>query len=60
MIYTETFVVDGGGPGNSTTFWSIDLVLKLASRTFTFGPARRRFSIMYYLGDLLIFHVFYP
>ena len=26
MIYTEPFVVTGGGPGNATTFLSIDLV----------------------------------
>ncbi|WP_164236042.1 ABC transporter permease subunit, partial [Stenotrophomonas maltophilia] len=26
MIYTEPFVVTGGGPGNTTTFLSIDLV----------------------------------
>ena len=26
MIYTEPFVLTGGGPGNSTTFLSIDLV----------------------------------
>ena len=31
MIYTEPFVVTGGGPGNSTTFLSIDLV-KMARR----------------------------
>src|SRR3546814_2853324 len=33
MIYTEPFVVTGGGPGNSTTFLSIDLV-KLAIGQF--------------------------
>ena len=26
MIYTEPFVITGGGPGNSTTLLSIDLV----------------------------------
>jgi glycerol transport system permease protein len=38
MIYTEPFVVTGGGPGNSTTFLSIDLV-KMAVGQFDLGPA---------------------
>lgn len=38
MIYTEPFVVTGGGPGNSTTFLSIDLV-KVALGQFDLGPA---------------------
>ena len=38
MIYTEPFVVTGGGPGNSTTFLSIDLV-KMAIGQFDLGPA---------------------
>ncbi|NUB14039.1 ABC transporter permease subunit [Azospirillum brasilense] len=38
MIYTEPFVVTGGGPGNSTTFVSIDLV-KLALGQFDLGKA---------------------
>jgi glycerol transport system permease protein len=57
MIYTEPFVVTGGGPGNSTTFLSIDLV-KMALRQFDLGPAAA-FSIMYYLVILLISYVFY-
>ncbi len=36
MIYTEPFVVTGGGPGNTTTFLSIDLV-KLAIGEFDLG-----------------------
>ena len=36
MIYTEPFVVTGGGPGNSTTFLSIDLV-KMAIGQFDLG-----------------------
>jgi glycerol transport system permease protein len=36
MIYTEPFVVTGGGPGNSTTFLSIDLV-KMALGQFDLG-----------------------
>ena len=41
MIYTEPFVVTGGGPGNSTTFLSIDLV-KMALGQFDLGPAAGR------------------
>ena len=57
MIYTEPFVVTGGGPGNSTTLLSIDLV-KLALGQFDLGPAAA-FSIMYYLVILTISYVFY-
>ncbi|MEY8840421.1 carbohydrate ABC transporter permease, partial [Cribrihabitans sp. XS_ASV171] len=38
MIYTEPFVVTGGGPGNATTLLSIDLV-KMALGQFDLGPA---------------------
>ena len=38
MIYTEPFVLTGGGPGNATTFLSIDLV-KIALGQFDLGPA---------------------
>lgn len=57
MIYTEPFVVTGGGPGNSTTFLSIDLV-KMAVGQFDLGPAAA-FSIMYFLVILLVSYVFY-
>ncbi|HAB36501.1 MAG: sugar ABC transporter permease [Tateyamaria sp.] len=57
MIYTEPFVITGGGPGNSTTLLSIDLV-KMALGQFDLGPAAS-FSIMYYLVILLISWVFY-
>ncbi|EKX59202.1 Glycerol-3-phosphate ABC transporter, permease protein UgpA [Rhodobacter sp. AKP1] len=57
MIYTEPFVVTGGGPGNSTTFLSIDLV-KMAIGQFDLGPAAA-FSIIYFLVILLISWVFY-
>ena len=57
MIYTEPFVVTGGGPGNATTFLSIDLV-KMAVGQFDLGPAAA-FSIMYFLVILLISWVFY-
>ena len=57
MIYTETFVLTGGGPGNSTTFLSIDLV-KMAIGQFDLGPAAA-FSLMYFLVILLVSWVFY-
>jgi glycerol transport system permease protein len=57
MIYTEPFVVTGGGPGNSTTFLSIDLV-KMAIGQFDLGPAAA-FSRMYFLVILLVSWVFY-
>jgi glycerol transport system permease protein len=57
MIYTEPFVVTGGGPGNATTFLSIDLV-KMATGQFDLGPAAA-FSIMYFLVILLLSWVFY-
>ena len=38
MIYTEPFVVTGGGPGNITSFLSIDLV-QMAVGQFDLGPA---------------------
>ncbi|MGB0866962.1 MAG: carbohydrate ABC transporter permease [Granulosicoccaceae bacterium] len=57
MIYTEPFVVTGGGPGNATTFLSIDLV-KMAIGQFDLGPAAA-FSIVYFLIILLVSWVFY-
>jgi len=57
MIYTEPFVLTGGGPGNATTFLSIDLV-KMAIGQFDLGPAAA-FSIMYFLVILLVSWVFY-
>jgi glycerol transport system permease protein len=57
MIYTEPFVVTGGGPGNATTFLSIDLV-KMAIGQFDLGPAAA-FSLMYFLVIMLISWVFY-
>ncbi len=57
MIYTEPFVLTGGGPGNSTTFLSIDLV-KMAVGQFDLGPAAA-FSIMYFLVILLVSWVFF-
>jgi glycerol transport system permease protein len=57
MIYTEPFVVTGGGPGNSTTFLSIDLV-KMAIGQFDLGPAAAM-SIIYFLIIRLMSWVFY-
>jgi len=57
MIYTEPFVVTGGGPGNSTTFLSIDLV-KQAIGQFDLGPAAA-FSLIYFMVVLLICWVFF-
>lgn len=57
MIYTEPFVLTGGGPGNATTFLSIDLV-KMAIGQFDLGPAAA-FSLIYFLVILLISWVFF-
>jgi len=57
MIYTEPFVVTGGGPGNSTTFLSIDLV-QMAVGQFDLGPAAAM-SLIYFLIILLVCWVFY-
>ena len=57
MIYTEPFVVTGGGPGNATTMLSIDLV-KMALGQFDLGPAAA-FSLMYNLVILTMAYVFY-
>ena len=57
MIYTEPFVVTGGGPGNETTFLSIDLV-KMAVGQFDIGPAAAM-SLVYFLIVLLLSWVFY-
>jgi glycerol transport system permease protein len=57
MIYTEPFVVTGGGPGNATTFLSIDLV-KTALGQFDLGPAAAM-SLIYFLIILLLSWVFY-
>ena len=57
MVYTEPFVLTGGGPGNSTTFLSIDLV-KAAIGEFNLGIAAAM-SILYFLMTLLVCWVFY-
>jgi glycerol transport system permease protein len=57
MIYTEPFVLTGGGPGNATTFLSIDLV-KLALGQFDLGKAAAM-SLVYNLIILAMCWVFY-
>ncbi|HED13588.1 MAG TPA: sugar ABC transporter permease [Gammaproteobacteria bacterium] len=57
LIYTEPFVLTGGGPGDSTTFLSIYLV-KIALGEFDVGRAGA-FSIIYFLIVLAFSYVFY-
>lgn len=57
IIYTEPFVLTGGGPGNSTTLLSIDLV-KMALGQFDLGPAAAM-SIIYFLIVLAVSWLFY-
>ncbi|MDG9666570.1 carbohydrate ABC transporter permease [Hahella sp. CR1] len=57
MIYTEPFVLTGGGPGNSTTFLSQSLT-KMAVGQFDLGPAAA-FSLIYFLIILLVCWLFY-
>ncbi len=47
MIYTEPFILTGGGPGNSTTFLSQYLTQKAVGQ-FDLGPAAA-FSLIYFL-----------
>lgn len=56
-IYTELSVLTGGGPGNSTTLLSIDLV-KIALGQFDLGPAAAM-SLIYFLIILLLSWIFY-
>ncbi|WP_040260836.1 MULTISPECIES: carbohydrate ABC transporter permease [Pseudomonas] len=57
MIYTEPFVLTGGGPGNATTFLSQTLT-QMAVGQFDLGPAAA-FSLVYFLIILLVSWVFY-
>jgi glycerol transport system permease protein len=56
-IFTEPFVLTGGGPGNSTTLLSIDLV-KIALGQFDLGPAAAM-SLIYFLIILVLSWIFY-
>ncbi|HPL98104.1 MAG TPA: hypothetical protein PKY71_11210, partial [Smithellaceae bacterium] len=57
LIYAEPFVLTGGGPGNATTFLSIDLV-KRALGQFDLGVAGA-FSLIYLLIVEILCFVFY-
>lgn len=57
MIYTEPFVLTGGGPGNSTTFLS-QYLTTMAVGQFDLGPAAA-FSVLYFLVVLLLCWLFY-
>ncbi|NRQ38473.1 sugar ABC transporter permease [Nonomuraea sp. NN258] len=57
MIYTEPFVVTGGGPGNATSFLSI-LLSKIAVGQFDVGPAGA-FSLLYFLIVMIVCYVFF-
>ena len=57
MIYTEPFVLTGGGPGNATTFLS-QYLTTLAVGQFDLGPAAA-FSVIYFLMILLLCWLFY-
>lgn len=57
MIYTEPFVLTGGGPGNSTTFLS-QFLAQIAVGQFDLGRAAA-FSIVYFLVILLLSWLFY-
>ncbi|MEO5686426.1 MAG: sugar ABC transporter permease [Burkholderiaceae bacterium] len=57
MIYTEPFVLTGGGPGNSTTFLSQYLTQKAVGQ-FDLGPAAA-FSLIYFLIILLMCFILY-
>ncbi|MFT5589406.1 MAG: glycerol transport system permease protein [Bradyrhizobium sp.] len=57
MIYTEPFVLTGGGPGNATTFLSQYLTQKAVGQ-FDLGPAAA-FSLIYFFIILLLCFVLY-
>ncbi|WP_029009921.1 carbohydrate ABC transporter permease [Azospirillum halopraeferens] len=57
MIYTEPFVLTGGGPGNATTFLS-QYLTRMAVGQFDLGVAAA-FSLIYFLIVLLFSYVFY-
>jgi len=57
MIYTEPFVLTGGGPGDTTTFLS-QYLATMAVGQFDLGPAAA-FSVIYFLFILLFCWLFY-
>jgi glycerol transport system permease protein len=57
MIYTEPFVLTGGGPGSATTFLSQSLT-QMAIGQFDLGPAAA-FSLIYFLIVLFVSWLFF-
>ncbi len=57
MIYTEPFVLTGGGPGTATTFLSQYLTQKAVGQ-FDLGPAAA-FSLIYFFIILLLCFILY-
>jgi glycerol transport system permease protein len=57
IIYTEPFVLTGGGPGNTTTFLS-QYLTQMAVGQFDLGPAAA-FSVLYFLVVLAVSWLFY-
>ena len=57
MIYTEPFVLTGGGPGNATTFLS-QYLTRMAVGQFDLGPAAA-FSLVYFIMILTLCWLFY-
>ena len=56
-IYTEVFLLTGGGPGNTTTFLS-DVLVRKAVGGFEFGYAAA-LSLIYFFIILIISYVFF-
>lgn len=57
MIYTEPFVLTGGGPGEATTFLS-QFLTRLAVGQFDLGKAAA-FSLVYFVFILFFSYLFY-
>ncbi len=57
MIYTEPFVLTGGGPGNATTFLS-QMLARMAVGQFDLGRSAA-FSLVYFVMILTVSYVFY-
>ena len=57
MIYTEPFILTGGGPGNATTFLS-QYLTRMAVGQFDLGPAAA-FSLVYFIMILALCFLFY-
>jgi glycerol transport system permease protein len=56
VIYTEPFVLTGGGPGNSTTFLSHELSILVKQSDLGHAAA---YSLVYFLPILVVCYVFY-